>query len=442
MRRAAAYLRVSSDHQANEDRFGYERQITEIIRYAERAGFELTREYRDAITGKSTTRRALSELQRDASRYEAVIISSVDRLGRHVSATDRVLAALIASGLEVHSAEFGLIDLEDDTSLVQFNIRSLVAHLERQKIVKRTQAARIAIAQAGGIPNGVKGLGFRTQKRKLVIIPDEAEVVRAVFEASAAGESMSGIAARLTADGVPRWSSERPWRFTDVQRVLTNPLYRGEYVWGGISIPVPAIVSPGLWSRAQPRGRGRRPRTNLALLGHIRCGWCGHRLSTRWEYDRKRRPRWPVYRCQGGKLPDVRCKFGQISARRLEPVVERAVRDALANEATIRELLAIAEDDAPATADARAELEREDAQWLEAFRHGAITAAELASYRADVRRRVAALAQDTGRAEVEVERLVRAARELPLPELLDLARVLVVVRSRDDVLVTINAEGV
>lgn len=50
--RAVAYLRVSSEKQADEDRFGHHRQIGDGTAYAERAGLEFVVEYRNAITGK------------------------------------------------------------------------------------------------------------------------------------------------------------------------------------------------------------------------------------------------------------------------------------------------------------------------------------------------------------------------------------------------------
>ncbi len=91
MRRAAAYLRVSSEKQADEDRFGYHRQIAGVREYANTNALELVGEYRDAITGKSVTRSGLDRLLSEASSYDVVIISSVDRLARDGGALARVV---------------------------------------------------------------------------------------------------------------------------------------------------------------------------------------------------------------------------------------------------------------------------------------------------------------------------------------------------------------
>lgn len=437
-RRAVAYLRVSSERQADEDRFGYHRQITAIQEYAARHTLTLVDEYRDAITGKSISRRGLDRLIASAHEFDVVIISSVDRLARDVGASYQVLANLLASEVQVHSADQGLIDLDQETSLIQFNLQALFAHLERQKIVKRTRAAITAIAERGEIPDGLNTFGYRVFKRKAEIVPEEAALVRNLFERSANGETLVGIAAALTAARVPRFKAGiTPWRFTDVRQVITRKTYKGEYHWSGYVIPVPPIVTPELWQAAQPRGRGRRWHSSpLQLIGHIRCGRCGLRMSSHRSHGA-----YYSYRCAGEGLPEsIRCRVGKISGRILDPIAERAVREALSDPDHVRALLAVAGQVVDRTAEARAALEAEDARWLEAFRIGAVTAAEMGRYRADVKRRLKALRPEAF-AEHDVSEYVAAAQSLPFRQLLSVAGV-EVAWTRELLEVRLNAVGV
>jgi DNA invertase Pin-like site-specific DNA recombinase len=435
MASAAAYLRVSSQHQADEDRFGYHRQIAGITEYCARAGLTLAAEYRDAITGKSVTRDGLTRLRREAGRYDAVVISSVDRLARDVGMSYQVLANLLASGLQVHSADHGLIDLEQEASLIQFNLQALFAHLERQKITQRTRAARNAIAASGGIPNGMRMLGYRTVKRVPEIVPTEAAVVREVFERSAAGETSTSIANWLNELEFARLRGGGAWRFNRVGEILKNTAYKGEYRWGAYVIPVPAIVSASVWLRAQPRGRARPWHTSpLQLLGHVRCGRCGNRLSSRKHHTG---PYWS-YRCIGKVL--VKCDLPIISGRHLDPIAEEAVRGALADRKLLRDMLSAAGSVDVRREEQVAALQDEDARWLEAFRAGAITSVELGRYREDVRRRLRALGGEA-RPAADVSAYARAAKRMPLRELLDLADVEVVVLDRDDVEVRLGLGG-
>ena len=445
VRRAAAYLRVSSEKQADEDRFGYHRQIAGIREYASRSGLELVAEYRDAITGKSVTRKGLDRLVLDAESFDCVIISSVDRLARDVTSSYQVLANLLASRLQVHSADHGLIDLDQEASLIQFNLQALFAHLERQKIVTRTRAAVNAIAASGKVPDGMNAYGYRTKDREAYVVPGEARVVREVFERSARGETLVGIARALTEAGVPRRKGGlTPWRFTDVRQMIRRTTYKGEYAWGPYVISVPAIVDAATWSRAQPRGRGRPWHTSpLLLLGHVRCGQCGARLSSRPHHARgKDGTRYWSYRCVGRNTnPDAGCGLGSIGRAHLDPLAERVVREVLSDPKRVREMLAAAAEVDDRNAAAVLALEGEDARWLEAFRAGAITAAELHEYRGDVRRRLRALADTRATADRDVREYVRAAKRLPFRELLDLAGVEIFVLDRYRLEVRLNVGG-
>ncbi len=432
-RRAAAYLRVSSTAQADEDRFGYHRQIAGIRAYAERSDLEIVREYRDAITGKSVSRKGLDQLMREADEFDTVIISSVDRLARDVTSSYQVLANLLASKVVVHSADQGLIDLDQESSLIQFNLQALFAHLERHKIVARTRSAITAIAASGGIPDGMRTFGYRTVKRAAEIVPAEAAVVRDIYERSAAGESLVSIAAHLTATGVPRRTgATTPWRFTDVRQMIRRTTYRGEYRWGEYTIPVPPIVGSDLWRRAQPRGRGGRwtGRTPLLLIGHVRCGQCGNRLSTLQRSHPTNGTKYYSYRCSGRAYPGSTCALGTISGRHLDPIAEKAVRAALARPAVVREMLGAAAQVEDQNTVAIERLREEERRWLEAFRARAITAKELAVYRADVRRRLRALEAPEVARDLDVGAYVAAAKSLPFRELLVLANVEIVVWDR------------
>lgn len=433
--RAAAYLRVSSEKQADEDRFGYHRQIGDIAAYAARAGLELVAEYRDAITGKSVSRKGLDQLIAAADRFDAVIISSVDRLARDIGSSYQVLANLLGSGVQVHSADQGLIDLDQESSLIQFNLQALFAHLERQKIVKRTRSAVIAIAERGEVPDGLNTFGYRVEKRKAIIVPEEAAVVRDIFERSAKGETLVAIARHLTEAGVPRRKAGlTPWRFTDVRQIITRKTYRGEYHWSSYVIPVPAIVTPELWRAAQPRGRGRPwGASPLQLIGHIRCARCGRRMtSLKMSYDPRRYKRpgayW-AYACNSRSFPEW-CHAPTVSGRWLDGVAEAEVRAALSDRRRVREALAAASSAVDQSSGERERLEEEDRRWLEAFRMGVITAAELGRYREDVRRRLKALGDSRPPVGRDVSAYVRAARSMPFRELLRFADVLVVAEGR------------
>ena len=83
-KRAAIYVRVSTDRQTIEN------QLCELHRIAQRRGWEVVQEYRDAgISGSKgrEERPGLDEMLKDAQRrrFDVVMAWAIDRLGRALS---------------------------------------------------------------------------------------------------------------------------------------------------------------------------------------------------------------------------------------------------------------------------------------------------------------------------------------------------------------------
>ena len=68
------------------------------------------------------------------------------------------------------------------------------------------------------------------------IEPTEADVIRRIFQLSAAGHGVKAIAKRLNAEGAPSPRAQRgrsqTWAPSSVRAVLYRPVYRGDLVWG------------------------------------------------------------------------------------------------------------------------------------------------------------------------------------------------------------------
>ena len=84
LKRAALYVRVSTDHQTVEN------QIRELSQVAERRGWEVVEIYRDAgISGAKGRdgRPGLDTMLKDASRrkFDVVMAWAIDRLGRSLT---------------------------------------------------------------------------------------------------------------------------------------------------------------------------------------------------------------------------------------------------------------------------------------------------------------------------------------------------------------------
>ena len=142
----AIYARVSTANQ-NTDA-----QVAECRAYAERCGYTVTEIYIDTISGTTgkEDRPELSRLLQDAfaRKFDAVVVYSIDRLGRSLKHCLEILESLKA-----HRTDFISLKQQIDTSTASgnliFNIFACLANYERTQILERTALGRARAKQRG-----------------------------------------------------------------------------------------------------------------------------------------------------------------------------------------------------------------------------------------------------------------------------------------------------
>ena len=113
----------------------------------------------------------------------------------------------------------------------------------------------------------------------LVVVPDEAKVVRRIFAERLTGIGIADIAHGLNADGVPsprggRWTRQTVRAIVRV-RAYVGDAKRGDYVREGAH---EALVSREDWDAVQSeRTRSwKRGQSDSLLIGLVRCAGCGY----------------------------------------------------------------------------------------------------------------------------------------------------------------------
>lgn len=150
MKHVAIYGRVSTAGQSTDV------QIQECRQYAERCGYHVVGEYCDTISGITgkDDRQALTRLLEDAfaRKFDAVVVYSVDRLGRSLKHCLDILESL-----KNHRTDFISIKQQIDTSSptgqLIFNLFACLASYERTQILERTALGRER-AKARGVKFG------------------------------------------------------------------------------------------------------------------------------------------------------------------------------------------------------------------------------------------------------------------------------------------------
>ena len=389
-RRAALYARFSTELQ---NASSVDDQIVLCSDFAERDGYEIVAEYTDrARTGTTTHGRpGLQRLLHDAreGRFETVIVEALDRLSRDQEDLAGIHKRLTFAGIEIIAVHDGRADA------LQVGIRGLVSTLFIADLKHKVRRGMSAVVRDGRHAGG-RAYGYRPvpgQPGVLAIEPNEAEVVRRIFESYVAGLTPREIAGTLNTDGIPpprgTW-----WNASTINGnrargygILQNPIYAGRIVWNRVRMvrdpetgkrvsrtnpesewqhadaPELAIVSRKLWDQAQAvRGRRDRtpserrkhdPRHRRILSGLLRCGKCGGGMTM---HDRR------------GSAVRIRCSNARESGTcgnerryrldKIETTVVNGMLDRLRQPDSIASFLETQQEDRRNAAKARAKAER------------------------------------------------------------------------------------
>ena len=183
------------------------------------------------------------------------VFPSIDRAGRSVKDVIEVDRTLRKAGVDV---VFVRESVDTTTAVGEFftNVMASLAQLEGQIMAERLSKGRRRKAARGGYVGGWLPYGYRHVEGAVVAVPEEAEVVRRIFEARAAGMTYDDIAWQLIRDGIPTQCGGT-WRVSTLRRIVANRCYIGMTEVDGKAVTGrhEAVVSRELFQRVAARGR-------------------------------------------------------------------------------------------------------------------------------------------------------------------------------------------
>jgi DNA invertase Pin-like site-specific DNA recombinase len=153
-KRAAIYVRVSTDKQTVENQVAALRQI------AERRGWEVVEQYSDAgISGSKGRdgRPGLDQMLKDASKrkFDVIMAWAIDRLGRSLIDLLGTIQTLEACGVDLYLDQQS-IDTTTPAGKLMFQVCGAFAEFERSMIQQRVRAGLKRAAEKGNYPGRPK----------------------------------------------------------------------------------------------------------------------------------------------------------------------------------------------------------------------------------------------------------------------------------------------
>jgi hypothetical protein len=221
---------------------------------------------------------------------------------------------------------------------------------ERRKTSKRFKDVLRRNAEKGRRFSLIQ-FGYKEgEDKRLVIDEEKAEIVRRIFQMSLDGKGVSKIAEILNKEGIKttyngmegtykvinkytgevqvKQKSEVTWKGGTINKILNNPIYKGERKWGNEVYPAPAIMEEWYWQKVNDNfknntnTKGKAVEHKYLLKGLLRCAKCGSNYygRTRVAKDNKK-PKDNYYMCSSKRRGEHNCGNKSISIDALDTLI-------------------------------------------------------------------------------------------------------------------------
>ena len=280
--KAVIYARYSSDNQREES---IEGQLRECTAFAEKNGITVLRHYIDrAFSARTDNRPEFQNMIRDSGKklFDMIIVWKLDRFARNRYDSARYKATLKKNGVKVVSATEVISEGAEGIileSVLEGYAEYYSADLSEKVVRGMTENALKCKYNGATVP-----IGYRIDSEQhFQIDPLKAPFVLEAFKRYDEGATMTQIRDWLNAQGVKN-SRSQPITYNNIQRLLSNRRYIGEYSYRSIIVPdgIPMIVPKELFDRVQEKLEKNRkaPARHKAeddylLTTKLFCGYCG-----------------------------------------------------------------------------------------------------------------------------------------------------------------------
>ena len=314
--RVAAYARVSTD--SEEQLLSLETQKVHYEDYI-KANPELEYAglyYDEGISGTKVDKRdGLLKLLKDCEdgKIDRVITKSISRFSRNTTDCLEMVRNLSKFGVYLYFEKEN-IDTEHMSSELMLSILSSIAESESRSISENSKWAVKHRFEEGTFIISFPPYGYANVNGKMVIVPEEAKVVKQIFKMTISGQGSYVIAKALNAQGIQSKLGNK-WHSSTVKGILKNEKYTGDVIfqktytdesfnrhtnYGEKNMYLckdhhDAIISHEIFEKAAEvmaqRGKEKSidPESNKYLnrysfSGRIICGDCGSTFKRRYHY--------------------------------------------------------------------------------------------------------------------------------------------------------------
>lgn len=305
-KRAAIYVRVSTEEQAGEDKASPETQENDSRDLCKQQGYIVAEVYRDTekyrVNGRlvepSGTRNDRPQLKRmladaDAGQIDVIIAWREDRLYRGVNrAMLEISERVKAKAIEV---ELVKEHYDPDTAAV----KAWAAGVELKARHDRIAMGFAKRLKSGKALNNIPPYGYQRIDGRYVINPDEAQWVKSIWQWYAEDVPTREIQRRLVSAGAKQRGGRHLWGTPNIRGLLRTDFYhtgKQTITWDGqtYEINMPILIDRKTAEQVAKRQAEFRDypaghlKDHTLGAGRVYCKVCGVRLTPYHDYGRTR----------------------------------------------------------------------------------------------------------------------------------------------------------
>lgn len=190
----------------------------------------------DGISGiHADKREEFQRMLRDAKlgKIDMIITKEISRFARNTLDSIQYTRELLSYGVCVWFQNDGINTIDDDSEF-RLTIMAGVAQDEIRKL-----SSRVKFGHAQSIKNGVvlghRMYGYSNNQGKLELVPEEADMVRMIFQDYASGISTPRIEKKLWDMGYRSLKGGKINRDV-IKNIIRNPKYKGYYCGGKVKV--------------------------------------------------------------------------------------------------------------------------------------------------------------------------------------------------------------
>lgn len=270
----------------------------------------------EGLSGTSTNKREkFQEMINMAKRkkVDLILTKEVSRFSRNIQDLINIVSDL--QKINVHIVFLSDdINTEDKDSIERLRNLGLAAEVESRRTSKRVRWGQAQQMKNGVVFGRKEMYGYNIKrdskgKQYFEVIPEEAEIVKKVFQWFSEGEGTHRISKRLESEGISTKKYKNGWSNTVILRLLRNEKYVGDLLQGKTYTPdvmthakkyninqsdkyyikdhhpESAIIDRALWDKVQQRLKENEPSEEVKMKhsnrywtsGKVFCGICNSR---------------------------------------------------------------------------------------------------------------------------------------------------------------------